>query len=446
MKKDTSIIEPWLNKDFFCDCGRRHVIPLQQVIIDEEAIQQIPQYLKAKGYSSVTIVADKITFGVAGFALQALLELHHIQVTVSLIQPSEMGDVVADEQSVVQVLLDISPSTQALLAVGSGTIHDIVRFVSYKTGSAFVSVPTAPSVDGFASVGAPLLIRGFKQTVPACSPEAIFADLSILSNAPRVMIAAGFGDMLGKYTSMADWKLGHTLFQEHFCPLAAEMTYNGLQKCINHVEEISNSSPYGMRMLIEGLLLSGISMLMVGNSRPASGSEHHLSHYWEMKFIQQGRRALLHGAKVSIACTLMAREYESIKSLSIEDVERLIEKAALPSKLADHEQIIEAYGEISNQVLLENLNVGQAPEDDSYSLPNIQAFKETLLREWNPIIQIAEEVPSSEQLSQWIKDVGGPVTPEEIGISNSLVEEALANAHFVRNRFTILRLKRWFRS
>lgn len=446
MNKDTSTIEPWLNKDFVCDCGRRHVIPLHKVVIEEEAIQQIPEYFRTKEYTRVVIVADEITFGIAGSAVQTLLELHHIQVTVSLIQPNETGDVAADEPSIVQVLLDMSPSTQALLAVGSGTIHDIVRFVSSKVGCAFVSIPTAPSVDGFASVGAPLLVRGFKQTVPACAPEAIFADLSILSNAPREMIAAGFGDMLGKYTSMADWKLGRTLFQEYYCPLAAEMTYSGLQKCIDHVEDISNGSPYGMQMLMEGLILSGISMLMVGNSRPASGAEHHLSHYWEMKFVQQGRKALLHGAKVGVACVMMAGEYDSIKSLTKEGINRLLSVNAPPTKDADRRQIIDAYGKIAGQVLLENSAVEQASGDDSYSLSKVQSFKENLLKEWDQIIQIAEEVPSSEQVSQWLEIVGAPVTPGEIGIDDLLVKEAMTNALFVRNRFTILRLKRWFHS
>ncbi|KRE83838.1 hypothetical protein ASG89_12020 [Paenibacillus sp. Soil766] len=115
-----------------------------------------------------------------------------------------MGEVAADEQAIVQLMVDTSLTSKELIAVGSGTIHDIVRFVSHRTKRPFLSVPTAPSVDGFASVGAPLIVRGFKKTIPCSAPEAIFADLGLLAAAPQAMIAAGVGDMLGKHKACVD--------------------------------------------------------------------------------------------------------------------------------------------------------------------------------------------------------------------------------------------------
>ena len=154
--------------------------------------------------------------------------------------------------------------------------------------------------------------------------------LDVLCLAPQAMVAAGFGDMLGKYTSLADWKLGQLLLEEHYCEIAADMTMAGLQLCIDHIDGIRDRNEIGIKSLMEGLILSGISMLLVGNSRPASGAEHHLSHYWEMRFILEERKALLHGAKVGVACILMAGLFECLVTIDAGQAENLLFSSAFP--------------------------------------------------------------------------------------------------------------------
>ncbi len=437
MVPDTAKIEPWLNLSFACGCGKRHEVPIKKVVIEENALRHIPGYARGAGMEHVTVVADARTYDVAGRQVKQLLEQQGVGAAVSIVEDHDQGEVVADERAIVRVLLDMPEQTRALVAVGSGTLHDIVRFAAFKTGRAFLSVPTAPSVDGFASVGAPLLLKGFKQTIPACAPEAIFADLGILAQAPVEMIAAGFGDMLGKYTSLADWRLGQVLLDEHYCPVAAEMTRKGLQMCIDHVDEIRRRTQLGIRTLMEGLVLSGISMLLVGNSRPASGAEHHLSHYWEMKYIEERRKALLHGAKVGAACVMMAELYESVRRLSREEAPAAMDRKSPPTAEEDRESIRKAYGGIADQVLQENFPHGAPVPGET------ERMKGVIAERWEAIADIAGSVPSPRQLAQWLEAVGGPASPERLGIEPALVEESLKYAMFVRNRFTILRLKRW---
>jgi glycerol-1-phosphate dehydrogenase [NAD(P)+] len=282
-----------------------------------------------------------------------------------------------------------------------------------------------------------LLIQGFKQTIPACAPEAIFADLDVLCLAPQAMIAAGFGDMLGKYTSLADWKLGHALLNEHFCDLAADMTMVGLQLCIDHIDGIRNRTEDGIMSLMKGLILSGISMLMVGNSRPASGGEHHLSHYWEMRFIQEERKALLHGAKVGVASVLMAILFESLRTIDTEHVKALLTAALAPNETSDRKAIIAAYGAIAERVIIENY-----PQDTHNTIDPTQ-FKQIILSQWAAILHIIQQVPPPWQFSQWLEHAGGPINSSQLGVEPDLVLESLKNAMFVRNRFTIMRLNRW---
>jgi glycerol-1-phosphate dehydrogenase [NAD(P)+] len=439
------LIEPWLGKSFLCSCGKKHEASIRKVVIERGALAELPQYAQERGYRELLLVVDRHTLEAAGRELMQLCEAAQLQARLCVLAEDEHGELAADERVIVQLLLHMTPSAQAIVAVGSGTIHDVVRFVAHKTDRAFLSVPTAPSVDGFASVGAPLIVGGFKQTIPACAPEAIFADLALLAKSPKAMIAAGFGDMLGKYTSLADWQLGLVLFGESYCELAAEMTRQGLALCIDHAEDIAAGTELGMRKLMEGLILSGISMLLVGHSRPASGGEHHLSHYWEMRYIQQRRKALLHGAKVGVAAVQMARLYRAAAALTQQEAAAAItERQArgdvwTPERMRD--SIREAYGSIAGQVLAENGLA--APETAGAADERESELPQRIAERWEAIRSICAGVPSPEEMTEALRRVEGPTTVAELGVEPELMQESLKYAMYVRNRFTIMRLHQW---
>jgi len=360
---------------------------LKVIELDRGVIRKVAPYLLEQGYRQILLVADDHTYAAAGEQLMGLLEAAGVKTRVVLIQPDAQGDVVADEIAIVQLLLEIRPDeTDALLAVGSGTIHDIVRFAAHKTGKPFVSVPTAPSVDGFTSAGAPLIVRGVKKTVPAVPPVAIFADLDILMAAPQRLVAAGFGDMLGKYTSLFDWKFSHLTAGEPYDEQAAAITERALRSCVSHAEAIGARTEEGIRALMTALIESGIAMLLFGQSHPASGAEHHLSHYWEMEYLRQGRRALLHGAKVGVACAEIARVYHAAGEGTLPGAE--------PAALREHREQVRAW---------------------------------------------LRDLPGEAELRGLLRQAGGPSTLAELGIGEELFARSLREAHRVRDRRTLLR-------
>lgn len=63
---------------------------------------------------------------------------------------------------------------------------------------------------------------------------------------------------------------------------------------------------------MEALLLTGIGMAFTGNSRPASGTEHTLAHYWECKKLERGDAPAFHGAEVAVATLEIIRLYKDI--------------------------------------------------------------------------------------------------------------------------------------
>jgi len=238
-----------------------------QVSIGDDAIPRLLRFCTETDRRRLLLVADGNTFAALGARVEKSLREDGCDVTSIVLVSDEVR---ADARHILRVLLACDRTDRTFLAVGSGTITDITRFVSHRTGSSLVVVPTAPSVDGFTSMGAPLIVEGIKTTAIAHAPLAIFANLETLSSAPPRMIAACFGDMLGKYTSVADWRLGSLLWGLPYNDGIAQRSLRAVQSCAEKVEAIAAATSRGVRILMEALIESGFCMLDFGSSVPAS--------------------------------------------------------------------------------------------------------------------------------------------------------------------------------
>ncbi|MEK4663987.1 sn-glycerol-1-phosphate dehydrogenase [Priestia sp. FSL H7-0729] len=344
-------IAAWNEEAQQCACGHQHRVVDMLIHLEAGAIQRLPGYLSEQGYHQVTVVYDQHTFRAAGSDVLNSIRDAGVHADEITLPENRSGDIIADEAAIVQVMLGVKLESQAVIAVGSGTIHDLVRFVCSKMNKPFLSIPTAASVDGFTSAGAPLIVSGIKQTFQAVPPEAIFADMDILEQAPQEMTAAGFGDMLGKFTSLADWIVSRELGGEPFCPVAYRMTEEALNSCIDHVQAIAEGRAEGVAVLMDALIVSGISMLIIDHSRPASGGEHHLSHILEMDLMQAGERPVLHGAKVGVACALLTVKYKELAQTSDEAV------FGIYNQLPEAAQLIAWLEQVGGPVTTEQLGV-----------------------------------------------------------------------------------------
>ncbi|MEW5720321.1 MAG: sn-glycerol-1-phosphate dehydrogenase [Chloroflexota bacterium] len=401
------------------------------VYIGKDAIAKLIQYCDSHQLAKFTLVADQNTYPILGQAVETALASRGLDVNTIVLTGKE---IIADEYYIVQVLLRATREDRVYLAVGSGTLTDITRFVSHRTKATFISVPSAPSVDGFTSGTASLGIGKLKRTVNAHPPIAIFADLPTLCAAPRAMIAAGFGDMLGKFTSLADWRLGHLLWDEPYDERIAQRTRKALLNCVSRVEAIGKASDEGAQSLMEGLIESGFCMMEAGYSRPAAGAEHYLSHFWEMKLLREDRPAILHGAKVGVACIMVAKYYDQIRRLARRDVIARLEASALPNRDQEIQRIREGYAAIVDQVVAE-----QAPFLN-LTEPTYALLKRRIEEHWAEIQDIAATVPPAEELTRLLGAVGGSINPAMLGLSEEETEQALKFSHYFRNRFTVFKL------
>ncbi len=188
-----------------------------------------------------------------------------------------------------------------LVAVGSGVITDIVRYAAHLSDADFVSVPTAASMDGYASSVAALEINGVKVTKPARAPIAILADPRVSAAAPVELTRAGLGDLLAKATALVDWLAAHLLYGEAYSPAVVERMRGPLSFAAANVAAVLGGGADSVAQLLAGLIESGVAMAIVGNSRPASGCEHHASHFWDLLAARGVRPHRAHGLQVGHA-------------------------------------------------------------------------------------------------------------------------------------------------
>jgi glycerol-1-phosphate dehydrogenase [NAD(P)+] len=403
------------------------------VTVDAQAVEHLVRFCREQGRSKLFLVADRNTYRAQGEAVAEALKAEGFDVMQILLTGKE---VIADGEHVFAVMRALDLNERTFLAVGSGTITDITRFVSHRTRGQFISVPTAPSVDGFTSTGAPMIIEGVKKTVYCHAPIAIFADIDTLCAAPQAMIAAGFGDMLGKYTSIADWRLGHLLWDEPYDESIAQRTLDAVQQCADNAAGIGQAQREAVRALFDALVESGYCMLDFGQSRPASGAEHHYSHFWEMKLLREGRPAILHGAKVGVATVLVAGLYDRVRALSREQVAELLEASTLPERASELAIIGAAYGSEADEVSRDQSRFLDLTES------NYDALKRRILDNWDAVQAIAAQVPPAAQVASLLETAGGPSRVDQIGISSEERDMAVADAHYLRDRFTVRKLTR----
>lgn len=410
-----------------------HYAKPDPVVIADDALDQLVRYCQERDLTRLLLVADANTDAALAARLETSLQHAGCDAKKVILHGHE---IIADAARAYQVMLALDGTPRTLVAVGSGTITDITRFVSHRLCLPFLATPTAPSVDGFASVGAPMLIDGVKISLPTHAPAAIFADLTVLAAAPRAMIAAGFADILGKFTSVADFRLGHLLRGERYDEAIAARTYAVGKACEINAEAIGAATPASIGVLMHSLVESGLCILDFGDSASASGAEHHLSHFWEMLLLRAGRPAILHGAKVGVATVMIAQLYAEVRALSRAEVADRLEASTLPDRDAELAAIRTAFGAEAAAVARTHAAfLDMTPE--SYD-----AIKRRILGHWDEVQAIAAQVPPPEEIARLLTIAGSPTTPAELGLTDDEAAQALDNGHYLRNRFTVRKLAR----
>ncbi len=416
-----------------CHCGLTHSLPTQDIYVGRDLIRHIGEYVARRGLGThCVLVADDNTWPLAGQAVEAALMASGVAVVRCVIHRE--GPVDPDETAVGEVLLSIQPETEFLVSVGSGSLTDTTRVNATRTGLPFVCVGTAPSMDGYTSVVAPLLLRGVKIHRSGKCPEIIVCDTDILRTAPLAMVQSGVGDVLGKYIAKADWKLGQIINGETYCDVCGEIVTSAIEKLLQNVGEIRQRTEKGVKILIEALLLSGVTIMIVGHTRAVASVEHNIAHYWEMMQLIHGNKPPAHGASVGVSTLLVWPLFTrfAAEDLSQLDLERI--KARRLTREQREQWMLRAFEpEAARSIMRENPDDFLTWEEQERRVRAAQARQAEIRR-------VIAELPPLSAITGAMRELGAPLTPAEIGVDEPLLNLSMRCAKDYRTRYTLFKL------
>ena len=406
-----------------CRCGREHHVDVKEIVIEAGAADALEEAMTEgylKEYISPLLICDTNTYQ----ATEELLEEIYDRCQVLVLDAEGLH---ADNYAVEIVENNMEDDIDLILAVGGGTIHDISRYVASQYRIPFVSVPTAASVDGFVSTVAAMTWDGLKKTVPAAAPLAVFADTRIFAKAPGRLNASGVSDLFGKYICLADWKISRLLTGEYYCEYVTELEEKALRTVKSCLRDIAQGDEDSCENLMYALILSGLAMQMVGNSRPASCAEHHLSHLWEMEVINPHLDAL-HGEKVSVGTMVVLEEYKKIAHAIRKGRCHVVPWQGLETELLE-----ETFGK---KGILEGILKENEPE----LLEKVDPYR--LEEALEDIADIIDDLPEEREMEHMLEKAGCCRTLGDIGLKEEIREKSLALAPYVRRRLSLLRIRK----
>jgi glycerol-1-phosphate dehydrogenase [NAD(P)+] len=419
----------------------RDATDTDEVVIGAGALAQVPQVFRrtfGQGAAAV-VIADGNTWRVAGERVEAGLEAAGVPTAAPYRFPPDRF-VYAEYTNIERLRDDLRAQggpDPIPVAVGSGSLNDIVKRASYELERPYMNVATAASMDGYTAFGAAITKDGYKQTMTCPAPRAVVADLDVLRAAPPDMTGSGYGDLLGKITAGADWIVADELGVEPINRPVWDLVQGPLRSSVARPAELAAGDPEAMDNLIEGLVMSGLAMQAASSSRPASGAEHQFSHLWEMEgHGHDWTPPLSHGFKVGVGSVAIAALYERIleRDLSELDVERLT--AAWPSRQ-----------EVERRVRATHTTPGLDEAAVTETLAKyVDAGElgrrlELLAERWPELRKrLEDQVLSAWRLRDMLRAAGCPVGPDDIQLDREAFKATYHRAQMIRRRYTVLDL------
>lgn len=197
-----------------------------------------------------------------------------------------------------ELFAELPSGIQAIVGLGGGKALDVAKYVSHLSALPYYAAPASLSNDGFCSPQSSLTLKGKRRSLAAALPYGVVVDTEVCLNAPKILWLSGVGDLVAKLTAIADWKLAFHAEGQPVNDLAALMSDATVYQFLAEPEH----SAEGIQLLGTALMLNGVAMEITGSSRPASGSEHLISHALD----RLSAAPKLHGIQVGVATYLIA--------------------------------------------------------------------------------------------------------------------------------------------
>ena len=403
-----------------CVCGKDHACNIKAVYIYNGATEKLKEL--SKDYNNLLIVADQNTYKVAGESV----ENNIIGKRFNKVIFSGDSVLIPNEQAIERVENSLG-DTDLIIGIGSGVIQDLCKYVSSDKKIPYIIVATAPSMDGYASDGAAMITGGMKVTYKATVPLAIIGEPKVLKTAPFDMIQAGYGDIIGKYSALNDWELSKVVNGEYFCPFIYDTVLKVVKDIELSADGLVKREEDSVKKLMEALVLVGIMMSFSGSSRPASGSEHHMAHFFEITGIIDNKPYLPHGIDVGYSTVITAKVREDILN-SKWSFKRGDDKALRDKKL------LEIYKSSAKKCAELQEKIG------NYNIDIISTYVE----KEDEIKSVLRKMPTASMIESLLEKVGLDIQNYYNLYGEDKIKDAIIYSKDLKDRYTVFWLNYYF--
>lgn len=387
------------------------------------------------GDSAALVIGDERTMQVAGNQVIDVLTAAGIEVGEPYVFPAD-PELYAKYENC-EVLRDALAERPGIpIAVGAGTLNDIVKRAAWELERPYAQVSTAASMDGYTAFGGSIAFQGFKNTMECVAPALSISDTDVIAAAPLAMTASGYGDLLGKVPAGADWMIADALGVEAIDTFSWDLVQQPLMASLAAPEALAAGDKAASDALSEGLIMSGLAMQAHKSSRPASGAEHQFSHVWEMEGhgVDMQPRRLSHGFKVSVGSVAVCALYEAFLKLDIENFDTESAVAAWRSREAMEAYVRELHPD--PRLIDETLKQQMAKW---ITADQLRDRIELLKRSWPELKpRLSNQLLTASEVQVRLRAVGAPAHPSDIELDWERFKQTYRRAGMIRKRYTVL--------
>jgi glycerol-1-phosphate dehydrogenase [NAD(P)+] len=331
------------------------------------------------------------------------------------------------DEPTIALMRERTRHAEACIVVGSGSLSDTVKYATFQDGRKYASFATAASMNGYgAGTASVTLASGYKTSLPAHAPRAVFVDLKVNAAAPTWLPAAGLGDSLCRPTAQVEWWASHKLLGTPYTETPFDLLKDDEPHMLKSAGDLAKHSIEANGRLYRVLMLTSFGNNIVGTSHSGSMGEHQVSHWIDM-FAGPAHPGTTHGQQVGVASIALARLHKELLALGKPP-------RVKPTKISEDDFIARYGDDLGRMCYMEASKKALTPKQaDDFNKKLDALWPE--LRE-----QSLAMMMEPDEMARVLRSAGGPTTATELGLSVPVWRKAMKFARDVRNRWSYLDL------